>query len=474
MDSASTLVQRPAPGPALGATTVPNNASLLASADVPFVDLSANARIPVLMELTDALSRAESPQQVLEAIIVAMRKAYGPRCYISLSTGGLQPGQYRISRWLSVDGSDRVRSGDPWTGTGDLPVQQGGLLSRLTVTPEPKLVQGLTIKNDPVMGDAFAPFGSLIAVPVLVEGHINNWTILMHEEARGLGVADLEQLILRGNLIGTTMNNVLIANRLREATDWIRHEVDHIAQIQRALLPQSTPNIPGIQVATRYETFDKAGGDYYDLLPITVGLGGAHLERRGPWAMMIADASGHGPAAAVVVAMLHAILHARDQHVNEPSQCLEFLNERLFARRVGSEFVTAFFATYDPKTRLLTYANAGHQAPMLKTAGESKVQKLDQAGGIPLGVMDKVGSNQATVQLEPGQTVLMYTDGVTEAFDAAGKQFGDVALEAVFSGTRGGPEIVCDAISNAVKRHRAGTKANDDQTIIALEVRDEE
>lgn len=441
--------------------------------ELPFVDLSKNSRIPVLMELTDALSRAESPQQVLEAIIVAMRKAYGPRCYISLSTAGLQTGHFRISRWLAADGSERIRPADPWASADDLPSQYGGVLSRLIATPEPKLVQNMNIADDPIVGDQFAPFGSLIAVPVMVDGQLANWTILLHEEPHGLGVADLEQLILRGNLIGTTMNNVLIANRLREATDWIRHEVDHIAQIQRALLPQSTPEIPGVHVATRYETFDKAGGDYYDLLPITSGLGGTYLEKSGPWAIMIADASGHGPAAAVVVAMLHAILHAREAHVTEPIQCLEYLNERLFARRVGSEFVTAFFATYDPATRLLTYANAGHNPPMLKVRKDGDVRRLDEVGGIPLGVMDKVGSDQVSLKLDPGQTLLLFTDGVTEAFNPSGRQFGDQALEAVVAGSRGGPDLLCDQIANAVKRHRAGAKPNDDQTIVAMQVKEE-
>ncbi len=444
------------------------------SADLPLVDLSQNTRIPVLMELTDSLSRAQSPQQILEAIIVAMRKAYGPRCYISLATGGLDSGQFRVTRWLEVDGSERVRTGDPWSGMTDLPVQYGGVLTRLIATPEPKLVQGLAVRNDPIVSDAFAKFGSLMAVPVVVEGQVSNWTIILHEEKHGLGVADLEQLILRGNLIGTTMNNVLIANRLREATDWIRHEVDHIAQIQRSLLPQQTPNIPGAQVASKYETFDRAGGDYYDLLPLTLGLGGNHEERNGPWGLMIADASGHGPAAAVVVAMLHAILHARDTVVNEPAACLDFLNERLFARRVGSEFVTAFFATYDPVSRKLTYANAGHNPPILKLRGaDGKIQRLDAVGGIPLGVMDKVGSDQASVQLEPGQSLVLFTDGITEAQDPSGRQFGEEALEAVVSGSRGGPDLLCESISNAVKRHRSGARAHDDQTVVALEVREE-
>jgi len=442
------------------------------AADLPFVDLSKNSRIPVLMELSASLSRAESPQQVLEAIIVAMRKAYGPRCYISLSVTGMQTGHFRITRWLAADGSERIRPADPWSSMEDLPTQYGGVLSRLIATPEPKLVQAMKVLDDPIVGETFEPFGSLIAVPVMVEGQLANWTILLHEEAQGLGVADLEQLILRGNLIGTTMNNVLIANRLREATDWIRHEVDHIAQIQRSLLPQTTPQIPGVEVACRYETFDKAGGDYYDLLPLTAGLGGTYLEKAGPWAIMIADASGHGPAAAVVVAMLHAILHAREPQVNQPTQCLEYLNQRLFARRVGSEFVTAFFGTYEPGTRTLTYANAGHNPPLLRLPS-GEVQRLDAVGGIPLGVMDTVGSDQISIKLQPGQTLVMFTDGITETLDAGGRQFGEAALEAVISGSRGGPDQLVEQIAAAVKRHRGSAKANDDQTIVALRIKDE-
>lgn len=461
-----------------------------AGGDLPLVDLSKNTRIPVLMELTDALSKAQSPQQVLEAIIVAMRKAYGPRCYISLSTQGLDNGHFRITRWLEVDGTERIRSapgdsgpgslpplsgagGDPWGSSGsEVSTRYGGVLTRLIATPDPKLVQNMNVPGDPVVGDAFAKFGSLVAVPIVLEGQVANWTIILHEDPSGLGVADLEQLILRGNLIGTTMNNVLIANRLREATDWIRHEVDHIAQIQRSLLPQSSPNIPGVAVASKYETFDRAGGDYYDLLPLTITEDGKHEERHGPWGIMIADASGHGPAAAVVVAMLHAILHAREQEVMEPAACLDFLNQRLFARRVGSEFVTAFFGVFDPRTRVLTYANAGHASPILRLKGGG-IKRLDAVGGIPLGVMDKVGSDQASVKLEPGQSLVLFTDGVTETVDAAGRQFGSTALEAVIMGSHGGPEALCESISAAVKRHRGGARAHDDQTIVAMEFREE-
>ncbi|MBL8990449.1 MAG: serine/threonine-protein phosphatase [Phycisphaerae bacterium] len=436
--------------------------------DLPLVDLSSNSRIPVLMELVDSLSRATAPQQVLDAVIVAMRKAYGPRCYMTLSTRDLPAGHYRISRWLSLDGVEHVRARDQ-TGGNDKPALSGGVLGSIVSDPAPKLCQGISIKGDPVLGDDLAPFGSMIAVPLIEEGKVVGWTVLLHEDQHGLGVADLEQLILRGNLAGTAMNSVLIANRLREATDWIQHEVDHIASIQRALLPQSLPEIPGLRVASWFDAYDRAGGDYFDLIPLTVGLDGRHLEKNMPWGIMIADAAGHGPAAAVIVAMMHAVLHAREPHVSRPADMLRHLNERLFSRRLGSEFVTVFYATYDPASRVLRYANAGHNPPLLRKT-DGTVQPLDRAGGLPLGVTDAVEGEEAVLQLAEGETLLLYTDGISEAAGPSGEQFGIERLEAVLGATAGDPERIVESISASVRRHEAGQKIRDDQTMLALQV----
>lgn len=435
------------------------------------MDISANSRIPVLMELVDSLSRATAPQQVLDAVIVAMRKAYGPRCYMTLSTRDLPAGQFRITRWLTLDGVEHVAARDQSSPADQAPMQ-GGVLGMLVATPTPKLAQSVAVRGDPVVGDDLAPFGSLIAVPLIEEGKPVSWTVLLHEDPHGLGVADLEQLILRGNLAGTTIHNVLIANRLREATDWIQHEVDHIASIQRALLPQTMPEIPGLKIASWFDAYDRAGGDYFDLMPLTVGLDGKHLEKNMPWGIMIADAAGHGPAAAVIVAMMHAVLHAREPHVNDPAAMLKHLNERLFSRRLGSEFVTVFYATYDPATRMLKYANAGHNPPLLRRANGSVVS-LDSAGGLPLGVTDEAQNEQASLTLEPGDTLLLYTDGISEAAGPSGEQFGTERLEATLGATQGDPERVLEAISQAVRRHESGQKVRDDQTMLAIQIEEE-
>jgi sigma-B regulation protein RsbU (phosphoserine phosphatase) len=423
------------------------------------------------MQMVDALSRASAPQQVLDAVIAATRKAYGPRCYLSLSTRGLAPGQFRITRWLTPDGDERAWTYDQWNGGQELPVQDSGILAELLRTPEPKLLQGINIEHDPVLGEQIAMLHSLVAVPILENGVPVNWTVLLHENERGLGVADLEQLVLRGNLLGTAVNNVLVAKRLREATDWIQHEVDHIAAIQRSLLPQTMPKIPGLTAAAWYDAYDRAGGDYYDIIPLTVGLDGQHLEQHQPWGIMIADASGHGPGAAVIVAMLHAILHAREPHTSSPGKLLEHLNQRLFARRLGSEFVTVFFGHYAPDTRELIYASAGHNPALLRSK-DGRVTALDQAGGLPLGVDAEFTSDQARVTLSPGDTLLLYTDGISEAAAPDGSQFGTEKIEAVFAGAAGPPERVIEAISSAVRRHEAGGRPRDDRTMVVLQVRE--
>ncbi len=423
------------------------------------------------MEMVDALSRASAPQQVLDAVVAAMRKAYGPRCYLSLTTRGLKPGEFRITRWLSPDGSEKAWTYDQWTGGQELAIKNEGILAELVANSEPKLLQGITVTDDPVLGNDIAGLHSLIAVPVFEQGAVVNWTVLLHEDPVGLGVADLEQLVLRGNLLGTTVNNLVISKRLREATDWIQHEVDHIAEIQRSLLPNAVPTIPGLDAATWYDAYDRAGGDYYDLIPLTTDASGSHKEHHQPWGIMIADAAGHGPAAAVIVAMLHAILHAREPRTSDPVGLLQHLNQRLFSRRLGSEFVTVFYAIFDPATRTLRYANAGHNPPLVRSRS-GVVRPLDQAGGLPLGVEDTFTCEEASVMLDPGDTVLLYTDGISEAVSPIGEQFGTEKIEAVFASAAGGPDRVVEVLSQTLRRHEAGGRARDDRTMVVLRVRE--
>ena len=435
------------------------------------VDTSGNPRIPILMEMVGAMSRATEPQEVLRIFSSRIEALYGPRGYVSLSTRGLGPGQYKITRLLHMDDPFELAAANPWHEWKDLPIHSGGFFGEIIRTAYPELIHNLSLTGDPVVGDALAQYGSLMAIPLFDDGEPLNWAIFLRQEPQGFSVEELEHAILRANLVGSTVKNVLIAKQLREAHGRIRAEVEQVATIQRALLPNPLPDIPGLTIVASYETFDQAGGDYYDFQPLGDRGDGRDPDPNGPWGILIADASGHGPAAAVVMAMLHAILHAYPHRPDSAAEVLSHANRHLASKQIESSFVTAFFALYDPPTRRLTYARAGHNPPLLKNPGSGgSVDRLDAVGGVPLGVLDDTTYEDAQIQLQSGQTLVLYTDGITEAHSPDGTMFGLEGIERALIDCTGDPECVVQSITDPLRDHQAGVRPNDDQTIVAIRV----
>ena len=433
------------------------------------VDTSDNPKIPLLMELVGALSRAVDPQEVLSVFSARSGELFGPRGYVSISTRGLAPGEYKITRLMNLDGTGTLPTADPWLQWNDLPVNTGGFFGQLIRAAYPELIHHLKVRDDPVVGDALAEYGSLMAIPLFDNGEPINWAIFLRTDPEGFSVDDLEQSILRANLVGTAVKSALIAKELREAHARIKAEVERIVDIQRALLPQSLPAIPGLTLAVSYETFEIAGGDYYDFRPLKMGPAGRPVDPNEPWGIMIADASGHGPAAAVVMAMLQSILHAFPRMPEGPAEVLEHANEHLYSKRIERSFVTAFFAIYDPPTRRFAYARAGHNPPLLKNPGAGgQVTRLEAVGGIPLGVMESTRYEETTIQLKTRQTVVLYTDGITEAMSPDGTMFGQAGIERALTACTGEPECVVQSITEPLKKHIGGLRPSDDQTIVAM------
>ncbi len=432
------------------------------------VDISGNPRIPVLMDMVGALSEAKGPREVLQ-VFSNREELYGPRGYLSLSTRGLEPGRYRVTDVMDLTGSYDLVLADPLLQTETLPVHRGGFFASIISSLQPQLLHYLNVGDDPVMGGALADYRSMMSVPSFEDGRPVNWTVFLRREPEGFTEADLEAAILRVNLVGTAVRTAMIARDLRDAHARIRAEVEHIAAIQRALLPQPIPEIPGLSIAASYQTFDQAGGDYYDFRPLRREAGGTNADPAGPWGMLIGDASGHGPAAAVVMAMLHAILHAYPSGPGGPAAMLEHLNEHLASKRIENSFVTAFLAVYDPTTRRLTYARAGHNPPLVRAPGaDGEIRRLDEVGGVPLGVLEQFRYEEATLELAPGHTLLLYTDGITEARSPEGDMFGLHGIERALAEGGDEPWRVVQAITEPLTRHEGGIRPGDDQTIVAI------
>jgi len=436
------------------------------------VDTSGNPRIPVLMQMVGAISRASDPKQVLREFASGLRKLQTVEAYISLSTRDLPPGQYRITRMLLDPDADSIDDVDPWSGRDAMTVHSGGLLGAIIRQAYPEIIHHLHLEHDPVVGDALADFHSLMAVPLFDNGEPLNWSISLRRDPEGFTVEELEDAILRNNLVGSTVRNVLARKEIHRAHDEIRREVQRIAAIQRALLPERVPDIAGLALAASYETFDTAGGDYYDFLPLRTTADG-QPDPDGPWCLLIADASGHGPAAAVMMAMLHAILHAYPDIPDGPAEVLHHTNVHLCAKRIEGTFVTAFLAIYHPTTRELTYARAGHNPPLVKNPGSGgAVRRLDNVGGLPLGILPETEYEQSAVTLEPGQSLVLYTDGVTEAMNPHGTMFGIAGIEDALVLCTGQPDCVVESLADALKEHEANVQPSDDQTFVIARVND--
>jgi hypothetical protein len=138
------------------------------------MDTSGSRRLPVLMEMVAALSRAGDAREVLRGFAEGFEKLYGPRGYVSLSTRGLEPGEYKITRLITDDVAHKLGEADPWKKGSLLPVHRGGFFGQVIRTAYPQVVRHLNVSNDPVVGEALAKYGSMMAIPLYDDGELLN------------------------------------------------------------------------------------------------------------------------------------------------------------------------------------------------------------------------------------------------------------------------------------------------------------
>jgi len=250
-----------------------------------------------------------------------------------------------------------------------------------------------------------------------------------------------------------------LAERLARSYRSLDKELTVVGDLQRAMLPAAPPDLPGYAFAAYYATSTRAGGDYYDFFPLSHGRLG----------ILIADVSGHGAPAAVVMAMLRVLLHAAPAALDAPAEVLLDVNRRLAANIPPGQFVTACYAVLEPRTGRLDYALAGHDPPLVAHAGSVAIDPLPLAGGPPMGPFPDARFDGAQILLEPGDTVLFSTDGLSEAMGARAELFGHERVCAVLRAARAAPvESVRDRLVEAVERHGAGRERADDLTLLVL------
>lgn len=411
-----------------------------------------HSQLTSLTDILDALVVSTDPSLFLPALMTHNESA-GHRVFLEISSRDMPSGAYRIRRMTFPNRPAPIEGNDSPC--------EGGIIPDLIRVPSPKLAQDLDLSAEMALPPMLRGYKSGVFLPIRTECGYFDWVVLLDDRASAFSLTEMEELIIRARLVAVTQENLEVAQRLCEANLKVKREIDEIAMLQRSLLPEGFPEIPGMRISAGYDALSQAGGDFYDFLQL----------ENGRWGILIGDVSGHGPAAAVVMAMLHAIVRTYPGSPDNPAQVLAYANQQLCDKNIRGAFATAMLMFYDPSTRSMTWCRAGHPPAILTDWKEPPEHRhLEENGDLPLGIDTDGDYSNNTIELKIGQTLLLYTDGVTEARNAGGKQLDLSGLEMAINGGEGDARRIIENIQETLEWHTRQSTAEDDRTMMALEI----
>ncbi len=289
---------------------------------------------------------------------------------------------------------------------------------------------------------------------------------------------DKELLLTVGQQVALSLQHGEFLKQEAEELN-LRKELEIAQRVQERLFPQALPSVPGLLYAGACKPARGVGGDYYDFIDLEPG----HL------GMALGDVTGKGISAALLMASLQAMLRIHSEaHRDDPERLTSDINRHMCRAMEAERFASFFYGVFDSSTRSLTYVNAGHNPPMLFRPGYARrhsvgAQAATWESGAPceiirlnptgmvLGVLGDAVYRRETIALEPGDLLVVFTDGVTEAVNAGGDQYGEEALGAMVTSVLDrSPAAILDAIVEDVRRHAGEAPQADDITLIVAGV----
>lgn len=413
-----------------------------------------------LREVTDLmreLSRQTDPQEMVRMYRQRMNTILPVDAYVAISRRGLTGPGYKVTRSSKWDPGF-----DPWKDADRLPVHTTGLLADLIAAGEPAYLPQAEIHPDDPAHEHLGGMGLIVAVPSYDDGRALNMFVMGHRDPGAFDPRDLPDAVWRTNLFGRATGTLVLKRERDLAYEKVDAELRVVADIQRSLLPKELPAIPGLDLAAHYQTSARAGGDYYDVFPLADG----------KWGFLIADVCGHGTPAAVLMAILHALAHTYPGETAQPADLLVYVNDKLSQHYISDgNYITAFYAIYDPADMTLTYASAGHNPPRVKRCADGSMYILDRAQSLPLGILPGTRFIQTTKQLVRGDQVILYTDGITEAFNPEGDLYGTQRLDAVLANCGVDAHALIEGVLGSLDEFSRGLPAADDQTLLILKAK---
>lgn len=405
----------------------------------------AVAELSMVNDVAREIAGSLDSQQIVDTILHRARKAVGAE----------QAAIVLVDRDQDDQPRTLVRS-VTWRGEATIWHLDQRLLGWMAAHHRPLL------SNDPAQDPevAFAAVPDhvrhLLCVPMQVGGDlVGVLTAVNKRDGNGFDEADARLLTIIASQSAQVVEAARLLERERTLAE-VEQELQAARRIQRHLLPTVMPTIDGYDVAADLRTAGAVGGDVYDIVDLGAGR----------WAFAMLDVSGHGVPAALLAANVHASLRSRLANGLSPAACLAELDRHLRTVAEHGDFATCFLGVLEAGRAEFTYAVGGHEPGVWwrRAGGESRLL----ANGDPLlGVVPDPVYTEASINLAPGDRIILYTDGVTDRFDASGQRFGRERLS-VLAGTNGSAAEALAAILASVDRYGHGDQ-DDDQALIIIQ-----
>jgi phosphoserine phosphatase RsbU/P len=408
---------------------------------------STEMRLQAVLEITHNLARAVQLEDVLPKVLDTLFKVFmqADRAFIVL-----RQGEELVPRWIKTRQAEQ---------------QETFRISR-TVMREVMESKEAIISLDATSDERFdmatsiADFRirSMIVAPLLDSGGEPLGAIQMDtlDSKRRFAKEDLEVLAGIATQAGVAIENAQLHEELMKKQD-AEKDLELARSVQQAFLPARDPGTTGYDFYHYYLPAEQVGGDYFDYIELTDGR----------LAIVVADVAGHGVASALLMAKLSAETRYLLASQSNPATAMTMLN-RVISSLGVQKFVTMLCLVIEPATGLTEIVNAGHMPPLWIKRGGRIEQPGDEAAGVPLNVLDDFEYDLATIELAPGDGLVLYTDGIHEAPSAQGIQFGLPRLQTLASGPCGDIKAIGERIICSVQQFTHGTSQEDDMCLVII------
>ncbi len=294
------------------------------------------------------------------------------------------------------------------------------------------------------------------SVPLIVGSRPAGLINIATERWEFLNSADLQFVSAAASQVGIALERARWYDLAEAQRTRLEQELEMARVVQKSLLPAHPPSIPSFTLAADWRPAREVAGDFYDFFPLPDGC----------WGLVLADVSGKGAPAALYMAMARSLIRSEACRHSSASAALTEVNRRLLLESSNEMFITVFYAILDPVRRSLNYANAGHPPPFLRRSSRA-VTRLAEGGPL-MGLFEQWASNDETLHLESGDTLVAYTDGLTDVVNRQGEDYGHGRLAEIIDRAPPGAQEALAHILKNLEIFAGAVPQPDDITLLIL------